>query len=58
MLERMEEFTDMLVTSYEASELVVLFEVDAAELVAMLRDAHPEKFEANIYKIEGGYNND
>lgn len=52
----MDELTYTLLEIYEPEELVSIFEVSNQEFLEMLIEVFPEKYEENIYKIKGEYN--
>ena len=54
----MDELTNILINAYEPEELVTLFEIDSQEFIEMLMEVFPEKYEDNIYKIKGDYDED
>ena len=49
----MNEFLQMLISSYESDELVDFFEIEPDELVEMIQEYCPEKFKDNMYKFTG-----
>ena len=49
----MNEFLQMLMSSYSSDELVDFFEVEPNELISMIQECCPEKFEENLYKFNG-----
>lgn len=48
----MDELDYMLLTSYEADELVKLFEVGPDEFLIMLSETYPEKLEEHMHKFK------
>lgn len=54
----MDELTLTLLDAYDTEELVSIFEIEPRELMEMLLEVFPEKYEENIYKITGDNNDD
>ena len=49
----MNEFEQMLISSYSSDELVAFFEIEPDELVEMIQAYAPDKFKDNMYKFTG-----